>query len=107
MTTPSFDDLVVGWATTGCFYALTDMIERSAAWVKDHGGIEALTDSQRAIVAAMIERQMLLADDLTHVDEPDTWCETCQNTGEIDCHCGGDNCFCSNNGSEPCPDCHG
>ena len=34
------------------------------------------------------------------------YCTTCQNTGMIDCHCGGDLCVC---GEEelPCPDCQG
>lgn len=35
------------------------------------------------------------------------YCATCNNTGEIDCYCGGDLCVCENNGVEPCPDCDG
>lgn len=46
--------------------------------------------------------------DVWDYDEDDCaeeWCATCHNTGEIDCHCGGDLCVCRNNGSYPCPDC--
>lgn len=35
------------------------------------------------------------------------WCEHCQNTGALDCHCGGDLCVCANNGEYPCPYCDG
>jgi hypothetical protein len=42
-------------------------------------------------------------DDLT--DGDGEWCEHCQNTGELDCYCGGDLCVCDNNGSYPCPHC--
>lgn len=35
------------------------------------------------------------------------WCSTCQNTGSVDCYCGGDLCICENNGEEPCPECGG
>ena len=33
------------------------------------------------------------------------WCDTCCNTGWLDCHCGGDLCVCENYGEYPCPDC--
>lgn len=33
------------------------------------------------------------------------WCEHCQNTGSIDCYCGGDLCICMNYGEKPCPKC--
>lgn len=33
------------------------------------------------------------------------YCSTCNNTGMVDCHCGGDLCICENNGEEECPDC--
>lgn len=33
------------------------------------------------------------------------WCEHCQNTGELDCFCGGDLCVCEHNGTYPCPYC--
>lgn len=36
------------------------------------------------------------------------YCERCQNTGEIDCYCGGDLCVCggdSGYGTNVCPDC--
>lgn len=36
-----------------------------------------------------------------------SWCATCQNTGWINCYCGGDLCICENNGEEPCPSCDG
>lgn len=35
------------------------------------------------------------------------WCSTCQNTGWVNCYCGGDNCICENNGEYPCPECDG
>jgi hypothetical protein len=38
-------------------------------------------------------------------DDDDAWCPTCQNTGYLDCHCGGDLCVCENRGEYPCPDC--
>lgn len=33
------------------------------------------------------------------------YCTHCNNTGSIDCHCGGDLCICENCGEEPCPYC--
>lgn len=38
-------------------------------------------------------------------DDYEGWCDTCHNTGMIDCHCGGDLCVCRNNGELPCPHC--
>lgn len=38
-------------------------------------------------------------------DDRDDYCEHCQNTGELDCHCGGDLCVCDNNGTFMCPHC--
>ncbi|WP_182466801.1 hypothetical protein [Sphingomonas gilva] len=41
-------------------------------------------------------------------DDGERWCETCHNTGEVDCYCGGDLCVCGGfwgNGTDPCPDC--
>ena len=40
-------------------------------------------------------------------DEGEGYCFTCNNTGSIDCECGGDICVCleSDNGLLPCPDC--
>jgi len=35
------------------------------------------------------------------------YCAECNNTGMVDCHCGGDLCVCDNNGEEPCPMCGG
>lgn len=35
------------------------------------------------------------------------YCDHCNNTGMIDCHCGGDLCVCENQGEEPCPYCGG
>lgn len=32
------------------------------------------------------------------------WCVTCQNTGEISCKCGGEECACGEI-AFPCPDC--
>lgn len=33
------------------------------------------------------------------------YCAECNNTGWLDCYCGGDLCVCSNNGEYPCPHC--
>ncbi|MFZ5746373.1 MAG: hypothetical protein ACOY45_01805 [Pseudomonadota bacterium] len=49
-------------------------------------------------------------DDGTDWEEPDreSWCDTCKNTGEVDCYCGGDLCVCggmNGDGTDPCPDC--
>lgn len=35
-----------------------------------------------------------------------SYCDTCQNTGSIDCLCGGDLCVCGRE-EFPCPDCEG
>lgn len=35
------------------------------------------------------------------------WCDECHNLGTVECHCGGDNCVCTNYGEEPCPKCGG
>lgn len=35
------------------------------------------------------------------------YCSECQNTGFVECYCGGDLCICENNGEEPCPACGG
>ena len=35
------------------------------------------------------------------------WCSHCQNTGSVECYCGGDLCICDNYGEEPCPFCDG
>lgn len=42
--------------------------------------------------------------DHNHGDD-DQWCETCHNTGSINCYCGGDLCICENHGEMPCPSC--
>ena len=34
------------------------------------------------------------------------YCARCNNTGEIDCYCGGDLCVCGDQ-VEPCPECDG
>lgn len=38
--------------------------------------------------------------------KPGLYCTECQNTGEVDCHCGGDLCIC---GAQEiiCPNCDG
>jgi len=35
------------------------------------------------------------------------YCSECNNTGWLDCYCGGDLCVCENNGEYPCPYCDG
>lgn len=34
-------------------------------------------------------------------------CFRCDGHGEVPCHCGGDLCFCENQGEKECPACHG
>ena len=34
------------------------------------------------------------------------YCDRCQNTGEVDCYCGGDLCVCGQQ-EIACPRCHG
>lgn len=46
-------------------------------------------------------------DDDDYRDDGDEWCDTCANTGSLDCHCGGDLCVCRWNGERPCPSCAG
>jgi hypothetical protein len=38
--------------------------------------------------------------------KPGEYCDRCQNTGEIECHCGGDLCICGQ-GEIECPRCKG
>lgn len=38
------------------------------------------------------------------------YCERCNNTGDVDCHCGGDLCVCggdNGDGTNICPACDG
>lgn len=34
-------------------------------------------------------------------------CDNCNGDGEVDCHCGGDQCYCGANDGLTCPVCHG
>lgn len=43
---------------------------------------------------------------MTEDSGPKGYCDTCQNTGWIDCHCGGDLCVCGEEEIE-CPSCSG
>ena len=38
-------------------------------------------------------------------DEQLQFCTKCQNTGAARCRCGGDQCYCENQGETFCPDC--
>lgn len=38
--------------------------------------------------------------------KPGEYCDRCQNTGEVECRCGGDLCVCGAQEIE-CPRCHG
>ena len=40
-------------------------------------------------------------------DWEEPYCDHCQNSGTIDCHCGGDFCICMNHGEKICPWCLG
>lgn len=40
-------------------------------------------------------------------DRDAIWCDRCQGTGSVDCHCGGDQCYCDNQGEKDCPRCSG
>jgi hypothetical protein len=48
-------------------------------------------------------------DDFDYEDRPEgaEWCDRCQGLGMADCYCGGDQCYCQNNGEMECPTCHG
>ena len=46
-------------------------------------------------------------DDDFEVEDGDSWCGNCSNTGYVNCHCGGDLCVCENQGEMPCPVCGG
>lgn len=35
------------------------------------------------------------------------WCDRCQGSGIAECYCGGDQCYCKNNGGMECPTCQG
>lgn len=35
------------------------------------------------------------------------WCDRCQGMGIAECHCGGDQCYCENQGELECPRCDG
>lgn len=39
--------------------------------------------------------------------KPGEYCDRCNNTGEVDCYCGGDLCVCDNYGEMVCPRCDG
>lgn len=38
-------------------------------------------------------------------DETMKFCTNCQNSGSVNCYCGGDQCFCENQGEIYCPYC--
>jgi len=41
-------------------------------------------------------------------DDPElASCPRCMGDGSVTCRCGGDLCFCDNQGEAPCPVCHG
>lgn len=40
-------------------------------------------------------------------DKNAIWCDRCQGTGSVDCHCGGDLCICQNGGEKDCARCGG
>lgn len=39
-------------------------------------------------------------------DDEFVTCPRCMGGGSVDCHCGGDQCYCTNQGERPCPLCH-
>ena len=46
-----------------------------------------------------------MEDDDYFDDEPQGYCDTCNNTGWMNCYCGGDLCVCENQGEMECPEC--
>lgn len=44
-------------------------------------------------------------DDYFDDDQPEGYCDLCNNTGWVDCYCGGDLCVCESQGENPCPQC--
>jgi len=39
-------------------------------------------------------------------DGPLVVCPRCNGDGSVSCYCGGDQCYCDNQGDAPCPTCH-
>lgn len=52
-----------------------------------------------------MDRLILEDVDFDDDDDGEGYCFTCNNTGIVDCECGGDLCVCLNNGEIPCPEC--
>ena len=40
-------------------------------------------------------------------DREAIWCDRCQGSGVAECYCGGDQCYCENNGEMECRRCGG
>lgn len=53
------------------------------------------------------EREGFYDEDGRYWDEDAEWCDRCQGLGIADCYCGGDQCYCENNGEMECPQCDG
>jgi len=46
-------------------------------------------------------------DDGDEMPEGAIWCDRCQGSGIANCYCGGDQCYCLNNGEMECTRCDG
>lgn len=57
----AFLDISSGWMLIDSYDDITDRIERLAALTKSLGGVEALTDDERATVRYLIEVQFVRA----------------------------------------------
>lgn len=44
-------------------------------------------------------------DDYDYDDGEEAYCTTCDNSGYVNCYCGGDFCVCRWHGERPCRDC--
>ncbi len=87
-------------------------MSRSIIKAYEDGTLKQLQEQERAeMLARKPKPSAHVLDAITDAiddyedDGLEKWCDECHNTGEIDCHCGGDLCVCRNNGSMPCPKC--
>lgn len=46
-----------------------------------------------------------MGDPLEYDDADFVTCPRCSGFGTVNCHCGGDQCYCDNHGDAPCPVC--
>lgn len=77
----------------GQFWAGVDSFDFSRSGLCEHCQVEVESDNYE------------LEDGEFGEFEERGYCDTCCNTGYLNCFCGGDICVCENHGEYPCPDC--